>query len=119
MTMRRNAFILAVTIILTGIVLGSAHAAVRCYAGKVTQVGIMPEFADPGLSRSKYVMSVSCTLADGAWNGELRFFIKDTLGDAGYATALTAISTGQTVEVRVAAAKTNSLMDRIYLNPVP
>jgi len=114
MIKKKTMSILLVAAILTVFGMSSAQAKSFCNAGTVTQAGIYPG-AESDAS-SKYMVSVSCTLADGDWDGDVPFYLTPDLGDAGYATALTAISTGQSVKVRVAKPNPASLMDLIYLN---
>jgi len=115
MIKKKTMSILLVAAILTVFGMSSAQAAKSfCNAGKVTQAGVYPAAASD--ASSKYMVSVSCTLADGDWDGDVPFYLTPDVGDAGYATALTAISTGQSVKVRVAKPNPASLMDLIYLN---
>jgi|GEM_PF-6469214 len=117
MIKKKTALILLVVLALTGFGISSVYAKAFCHAGIVTQVGMNPAVVNE--TRSQYIVNVSCTSAVGDWDGELKFFLIPDLGDAGYATALTAISTGQTVDIRVSAARNNSLLNMIYINSAP
>ena len=94
--------------------IGSANAAVTCTNGTVVKTGVLPDFENA--TKSKYTATINCT---AGWTGTTTFYLTTLLGDAGYATALTAMSTGQPVEVKSYNTVDNSLMLWIHLLPTP
>ena len=81
------------------------------YTARVEQIGIDPRFEGP-------MVKLVDEGANPAWTIPRQFYLSSTLGNAGLATLLTAISLGQTVFVRIAdpVATEQSLVSIIFLN---
>lgn len=96
--------------IITALVLISVTATVssavliQCKKGTIVQAGIVPSRENTTNNVSKYVIKASCTDTT-KWTGELNFTLSADLGDAGYATALTAVSTGGPIWINIEGAK--------------
>lgn len=97
-----------------GMCAGAAYAGVWCNDATITQAGINPDIVHE--NRSKYVIFADCG-TDSIWPDARRFYLTPDLGEAGYATALTAMSLDQTVKMKVANTLANSLVLQIQLNP--
>ena len=93
----------------------TANAA-YCNDTVIDSVSILPENAVPG-SVSKYRVTVSC-VDTARWAGLRHFYLTEDLGEAGYATVLTALSLGRNLSIVTTSYNTNSLLTIIkMLNP--
>lgn len=109
--MKRNALVLLVAIMMiAGLGISTANAASSCSAATVVEARVNP--ALEGATSSKYQITIECA----AWGITRPYVLTPEVGDAGYATALTALTTGQSVFIRVASRVGGSLMDIIALN---
>ncbi|MCI5124965.1 MAG: hypothetical protein D3925_10915 [Candidatus Electrothrix sp. AR5] len=93
----------------------TASAVVACNEAKVGKVGVFPDQPD------KYRVELTCQDAvNPAWTGVRTFYISQQpgsdLGDAGYATILTAISLNATIKAVVVSPAWNSLLVQMFLN---
>lgn len=84
-----------------------ASAATNCNVGEILEVGVNP------LSPvAKYEIWLTC---EGLFVDRKFFIPEETLGDSGYATALTAKSIGKQVFARLASSRENSLVEQIRI----
>jgi hypothetical protein len=108
---------LAVALAIVGSLLlvsgGACLGAVWCVDGTVTQAGINPTDSPPNI----YQIKLECS---GLFAGTRQYFLSyESMGDAGYATVLTAIATGVKADVLLAAATPDSLVERILIKATP
>lgn len=111
MKTKKIAFVIALVSIVMAlplVVVPAAHAVVNVPSASITWIGVYP-----GVGNMVKLVDNSGT----NWTGERQFFLSNNLGNAGYATALTAFSNNQTVWVRLADAAAGSLVFIIYINP--
>ncbi|MCI5218500.1 MAG: hypothetical protein D3914_04760 [Candidatus Electrothrix sp. LOE2] len=106
--------IAAGAVILSAIVTNPAHAIFYCEAAQVTKVGVYPDLA-PDTSTS-YQIKIKCPEKWGATAGERGYYLSTSVGEAGLAAALTALSTGKTARVEIASDQWNSIMTGISVN---
>jgi len=85
----------------------SSAVLVQCKTATIEQAGIVPSRANADNNVSKYVIKATCVGEANTnpvkWNGSINFTLSEDIGDAGYATALTALSTGGTLWLNVEA----------------
>ena len=79
---------------------------------KVNKVGVYPGTANPSIQRSGYPIFLTCT---DLGTDQIMFFLSDDMGDAGLATALTAMSLGKTVWARTTTDVAGGLVTIMYL----
>jgi hypothetical protein len=91
--------------------------AADCGNARVTQPGIYPALQSGGAS--SYIAFFECLDAVPAWSGPRQFVLSTDLGDAGYATLLTALALDKNVWIRVESVVARSLATIIYLNEQP
>lgn len=79
-----------------------------CQEGNLTSAGVNPD-ADPNI----YEIMLECP---AEYSGSRTFFLSySTLGDAGYATALSAVAAGKMVEVQTTRSAAFGLATKIRL----
>ena len=78
----------------------------------VNKLGVYPGTADPANQRSGYPIFLTCT---DIGTGQIMFFLSDDMGDAGLATALTAMSLGKNVWARTTTDVAGGLVTVMYL----
>lgn len=101
--------------LLLGMTSGTAFAAATCDQTTIQGIGMYPALATA--DASMYRIWLSCGDAAPDWPGTRTFLLSKSLGDAGYATILTAKSLGKTLFVYAGGTATNSLIFNIYMNP--
>ena len=100
--------------IITGVVLslalsaGFAGAAMTCRGVTLTKAGARADTTTKDL-----VVYLKC--AD-TWTNARFYYLQDGMEDAAYATALTAIATGKTVDVELSTTTNGSLINFIEIN---
>ena len=99
-----------------GSLAGTTHAA-PCNGVTLDEVGMWPAFtSDTTTNLDDFYVFVKC---DPTWTKSTVFFLNPDLGEAGYATLLTAISTGATLNMDVASYAWGSLINNIKINKLP
>lgn len=98
---------------------GTSFAAVQCLNTKIEAAGYYPSQADEATGNSGYRVQLTC-LDDVspdqlAFSGTRSFYLSADLGDAGYASLLTAYSLGTNIRVQLASSDFNSLVLSIYM----
>jgi len=79
---------------------------------KVNKIGVYPGTADPAIQRSGYPIFLTCT---DLGTDQIMFFLSDDMGDAGLATALTAMSLTKDVWTRTTTDVAGGLVTVMYL----
>jgi hypothetical protein len=93
--------------------------AVDCGQAEVAMVGPAPGTGGTGSSgyKIKLINRTGAAVGDWAPDGSRMFYLHEDLGDAGLATALTAIATDYDLWVRIPGdGSVNSLITIMYLN---
>jgi hypothetical protein len=91
----------------------TAHAAVDVDSCKIMATGFWPGVTPGG---SGAVVFLRDNAATPRWSGNRMFYLSEGLGNAGFATLLTAYSMEKNVMVRIAGnAEAGSLISIIYL----
>jgi len=97
-------------------VTGQALAVVTCDNAIITRAGIYPNLSTDFSSTSNYMVYATCANTT-KWSGEVMFVIaNDDDATTMFATALTALSTGNTVKMTTASAHWGSLVRIIWFN---
>lgn len=101
---------------------GAANAEVNCLSATITKVGIYSAAptAPSGNAGSNFMLKLDCA-DDTKWSGERQFMIAASNdAEAMYASALTAVSLKEPVQVLVeGAAEWWSLITTLYYIPAP
>ncbi len=95
---------------------GTSYASSWCENATVTQTGVNPYSGQISPQASEYVVYLTCEDTTGGWATERRFVILDDASkESNYATALTALSTGNSARVLLMGTSENSLIEIIYV----
>ncbi len=78
----------------------------------IDNIGVYPGSADPANQRSGYPIFMTCT---DIGSSSIMFFLADDMGDAGLATALTAMSLDKPVWARTTTDAAGGLVTVMYL----
>lgn len=78
---------------------------------KINKIGVYPGLADPANQRSGYPIFLTCS----DLGSQIMFYMADDMGDAGLATALTAMSLGKAVWARTTTDSPGGLVTVLYL----
>ena len=105
---------LVAVILLLMFTVGTAQADVKCVDTQIDKIQVRPDLAD-GTTASKFIIQVTCLDAGTSWSSGLQLQLLETVGDAGYATLLTAKSLGVNVELYAQSNKWGSLVTRVAL----
>ncbi len=100
-------------IVLTGASFASDHSS--CVINKI---GVHPGVENESISRSGYPIFLTCS--DIAGTSPIMFYLSYDMGEAGLATALTAMALEQSVWARTTSDTAGGLVTILYLNaPTP
>ena len=77
----------------------------------VNKVGVYPALEDSSVSRSGYPIFITCP----GFSHSVMFYLSSDMGEAGLATALTAIALQQSVWVRTTTDSAGGLVTVMYL----
>lgn len=106
--------IAAGAVFFSALITNPAHAIFYCEAAQVTKVGVYPEISPE--TSTAYQIKLKCPEKWGETAGERGYYLSTSVGEAGMAAALTALSTGKTVRVEIASDAWNSIMTGISIN---
>lgn len=117
MSLRKKSIASIITaLVLISVTATVSSALVQCKDAAIVQAGVVSTREDLTNKVSKYTVRATCPDTT-LWSGERTFLLSTDVGDAGYATALTALSTGGTVWLNIEGnADWWSLVTVIYAN---
>ncbi len=99
--------------VVLGCVIGSSLAIAGDHSScTVNKVGVYPSLSDPNLQRSGYPIFLTCS---DLGSSQVMFYLSESMGDAGLATALTAMSLGKPVWARTTTDTAGGLLTVLYL----
>jgi hypothetical protein len=94
-----------------------ALAGVRCTEATIDDIGYRPSLATS--ESDGLVLRLTCSNDSSLWGANpMQFLVKNTLGDTGYATLLTAKSLGKKIDVWVEGRTWNSLVTDLVMTDI-
>ncbi len=109
---KKACLVLGLAVALTLPVAATSMAA-DCADAEILKVGAAAGVG--GASASDNVIAVKC-LSDTSWGTYAQFYPNEAIGDQALATALTALSLGKHVWIRVSSKTSGSMLQTIYVN---